>query len=97
LSVQVEIQHDVMSQPIPVKQISREEIRAIYAQGEEAVIALVEALLERIEQFEQLEVRLEALENQRHKDSRNSGKPPSGDGFGKRTKSLRSKSERKSG
>lgn len=83
-----------MSQPNPPKRISREEIRAIYAQGEEAVIALVEGLLERIEQHE---TRLEALENQRHKDSRNSGKPPSGDGFGKRTKSLRPKSERKSG
>jgi tetrahydromethanopterin S-methyltransferase subunit B len=41
--------------------ISREEIRAVYAQGEEAVIALVEGLLERIEQ---LESRVEALENQ---------------------------------
>ena len=83
-----------MSQPNRPKRISREEIRAIYAQGEEAVIALVEGLLERIEQHE---TRLEALENQRHKDSRNSGKPPSGDGFGKRTKNLRPKSERKSG
>jgi transposase len=83
-----------MSQPNPSKRISREEIRAIYAQGEDAVILLVESLLERIEQLER---RLEALEDQRHKDSRNSGKPPSGDGFGKRTQSLRSKSERKSG
>jgi transposase len=83
-----------MSQPNPTKRISREEIRAIYAQGEEAVVTLVEALLERIEQ---LETRFEVLENQRHKDSRNSGKPPSGDGFGKRTKSLHSKSERPSG
>jgi transposase len=94
LSVPVEIQHDLMSHSTPPKRISREEIRAIYAQGEDAVVMLVEALLERIEQ---LETRLEALENQRHKDSRNSGKPPSGDGFGKRTKSLRGKSERKSG
>jgi transposase len=74
--------------------ISREEIRAVYAQGEEAVIALVEGLLERIEQ---LESRVEALENQLGKNSRNSSKPPSGDGFGKRTRSLRSKSERASG
>jgi transposase len=74
--------------------ISREEIRAVYAQGEEAVIGLVESLLERIEQ---LEVRLETLENQQSKNSRNSSKPPSGDGFGKQTRSLRHKSERPSG
>jgi transposase len=74
--------------------ISREEIRAVYAQGEAAVIGLVEGLLERIEQ---LEARVEALESQKSKHSRNSSKPPSGDGFGKRTRSLRSKSERSSG
>jgi transposase len=83
-----------MSQSNPKPQISREGIRAVYAQGEEAVIALVEGLLERIGQ---LEARLELLENQRKKDSRNSSKPPSSDGCGKRTQSLRSKSERKSG
>jgi transposase len=74
--------------------ISRGEICAVYAQGEAAVIALVEGLLERIEQ---LEARIEAIENQKSKHSRNSSKPPSGDGFGKRTRSLRSKSERPSG
>ena len=41
--------------------ISRDEIRAVYAQGEDAVIALVEGLLERINA---LEDRVEALENQ---------------------------------
>lgn len=74
--------------------ISREEIRAMYAQGEEAVVALVEGLLERIEQ---LEARVEGLENQLGKNSRNSSKPPSGDGFSKRTRSLRRKSERSRG
>lgn len=83
-----------MSQPNPSKPISRDEIRAVYAQGEDAVVALVEGLLERIGQ---LETRVEALENQRKKDSRNSSKPPSGDGFAKRTKSLRQKGERSSG
>jgi len=83
-----------MSQPPPSKSISRDEIRLAYRQGEEAVITLVEGLLERIEH---LEARLEALENQRQKDSHNSSKPPSGDGFGKRTKSLRPKGERSSG
>ena len=82
--------------PVPAK-ISQEEIRAVYAQGEAAVIALVEGLLQRIETLEWLELRVEALENQLSKNSRNSSKPPSGDRFGKRTKSLPSKSERSSG
>jgi transposase len=37
------------------------------------------------------------LENQRQKDSKNSSKPPSGDEFAKRTKSLRQKGERARG
>jgi transposase len=74
--------------------ISRDEIRAVYAQGEDAVIELVEGLVARINRLEE---RVEALENQLSKHSRNSSKPPSGDGFGKRTKSLRPKSERSSG
>ena len=74
--------------------ITKDEIRACYAQGEEAVIALVESLVERING---LEARIEILENQKSKDSKNSSKPPSGDGFAKRTKSLRTKSGRKSG
>jgi len=52
------------------------------------VIALVEGLLKRIEELELLELRVEALENQWSKNSRNSSKPPSGDGFGKRNRSL---------
>jgi transposase len=74
--------------------ISKDEIRACYAQGEEAVITLVESLVARINA---LEARIEVLENQKSKDSKNSSKPPSGDGFAKRTKSLRTKSGRKSG
>jgi len=73
---------------------SREKIQAIYQRGEEAVIGLVEGLEEKIVE---LEKRLEELENQLKKDSKNSSKPPSSDGFGKRTKSLRTKSERPSG
>ena len=71
--------------------ISREEIRIAYAQGEEAVIELVET------RFNALVARLEVLENQLKQDSQNSSKPPSSDGFSKRTKSLRSPSERPSG
>ena len=66
----------------------------MYGQGEEAMLALMEGLLERIEQ---LEGRVEGLESKASKTSRNSSKPPSGEGFGKRTKSLRSKSEKQSG
>jgi transposase len=74
--------------------LSQEEIRAVYAQGEEAVVALVTTLLERLGK---LELRVEDLEGRISKTSLNSSKPPSGDGFGKRTKSLRIKSEKPSG
>jgi transposase len=74
--------------------LSQEEIRAVYAQGEEAVVTLVTKLLEHLSK---LESRVEDLEGRISKTSRNSSKPPSGDGFGKRTKSLRIKSEKRSG
>jgi transposase len=74
--------------------LSQKEIRAVYAQGEEAVVTLVTQLLERLSK---LESRVEDLEGRLSKTSRNSSKPPSGDGFGKRTKSLRIKSEKPSG
>jgi transposase len=74
--------------------LSQEEIRAVYAQGEEAVVTLVTTLLERLSK---LESRVEDLEGRLSKTSRNSSKPPSGDGFGKRTKSLRTKSDKPSG
>jgi transposase len=81
--------------PRPNQQsISREEILAVYQQGEGAVIDLVEGLLKKTWE---LESRIQVLEDQFKKDSHNSSKPPSSDGFGKRTKSLRTKSERKSG
>lgn len=83
-----------MSDPTPKQAIEPDEIRAIYAQGEDAVIALVERLWQRIVVLEE---RVEGLENQCHKNSRNSSKPPSSDGLKPRTKSLRSKSERPSG
>jgi transposase len=70
------------------------DTRAVYQEGEEAVVLLVKSLLARIER---IEARLDQLENQQKKDSRNSSKPPSGDGFKKRTKSLRQKSKRPSG
>jgi transposase len=87
---------------------NREEIRGIYNQGEEATLIYIETLVSTIKTLEQhvksleqhtksLENRIETLENQVKKNSRNSSKPPSSDGFKKRTKSLRSKSDRPSG
>jgi transposase len=76
----------------------RAAIRIAYQEGEEAVIALVESLLQAQSAVtSKLEARLEALENQTRKDSKNSSKPPSGDGFGKRTQSQRVKSKRQPG
>lgn len=73
-----------------------EEIQAVYAQGEAAVIELVEGLLVQLatqqKALRMLEGRVEALENQQRKNSRNSSKPPASDGFERRTKSLRDKS-----
>ncbi len=90
-----------MSKLPPKLNLTRDGIRGTYAQGESAVIALVEGLLHQLSEHQRalkaLESRFEALENQKAKDSHNSSKPPSGDGFGKRTKSLRTKSERPSG
>ncbi|WP_396150439.1 DUF6444 domain-containing protein [Acaryochloris sp. CCMEE 5410] len=76
-----------MNKKVSDQKISESDIRAIYHQGEDAVVELVTLLIKRIER----------LEEHLGKDSRNSSKPPSSDGFGKRTKSLRGKSKRKSG
>jgi transposase len=87
-----------LSENSPKRLISQEEIRAVYERGEEAVIELVEGLIAGfLEQIEKLESRVKELEGQLSKNSQNSSKPPSGDGFGKKTKSLRSKSELKTG
>ena len=83
-----------MSQSKPSSPLSDAEIRAIYAEGEESVVRLVRGLLERLNR---LESEVKDLQGQICKNSRNSSKPPSGDGFGKRTRSLRSPSERRSG
>ena len=95
----------VLSKAAPKLSISREEIKAVYQAGEAAVIELVEGLTQQhlalveklLQQQLALETRIKALEDKQKKTSRNSSKPPSGDGFGKRTKSLRKKSERPSG
>jgi transposase len=88
--------------------MTRAEIRAVYAAGPEAVLALVETLLAAvtrqqalIEQQQaaiaQLTTRVQQLENQLATRSHNSSKPPSSDGLTKKTKSRREKSGKKPG
>jgi transposase len=72
-----------------------EQIRAIYRQGEEATVILISQLIQVITQ---LESRVQQLEDQLGKNSRNSGKPPSSDGLAKpRTRSLREPSGKSTG
>ena len=73
---------------------NEEEIRAAYRQGEAAVIALFQTT------FLAVVERIQKLEDQLAKNSRNSGKPPSSDRYDHeppRPKSLRKRSRRKSG
>jgi transposase len=83
-----------LSKPKGRIKLSDDEIRAVYRQGEDAVVSLVKQLLDRLDAVES---RLNAVEGRTKKTSRNSHKPPSGDGLGKRTKSLRTKSDQPSG
>ena len=72
--------------PLPTS----EQIRAIYQQGEEATVNWVAQLVALITQ---LESRVQQLEDQLGKNSRNSSKPPSSEGLAKpRTRSLDRKS-----
>lgn len=88
--------------------MQRDEIKAIYDLGPDAVIDLVERLFHLIEeqqtliQQQQAEIhsltaRLKELEDRLATNSRNSSKPPSSDGFSKQTRSLRQASSKKSG
>lgn len=81
--------------------MNREEIKAIYDQGPEAVIALVERLFEIIEpqqeQIAKLTARVKELEDQLAKDSHNSSKPPSSDGFTRKSRRKGQQSGKKPG
>lgn len=70
------------------------DIRNAFRQGESAIIKLIDNQNHIIRTLAQ---RIDALENQKAKNSSNSSKPPSTDGYKKRTRSLRSKSGKKQG
>jgi transposase len=75
----------------PIWLPSDQEIGAAYDQGKEAVIGLFHQTLGKLAE------RIQQLEDQIAKNSRNSSKPPSSDGLKKKPKSLRQKSGKKSG
>lgn len=82
-----------------IRPLSSEEIHAAYIQGEPAVQALLESWMKEVIVFTQsVEARVQTLEDQIKKNSGNSGKPPSSDGFNRPApKSLRKRSRKKSG
>ena len=71
------------------------EVRAAYREGEEAVVELFRRMNETVIQ---LIGRIQRLEDQQAKNSNNSSKPPSSDGYQKPSpKSLRKWHQKKSG
>ena len=79
----------------PIKVLSEAEIRAIYQQGEDAIVDLILSMSQSILLLSQ---RVQILEDRLAKDSHNSSKPPSSDGLSKPApKSLRKRHGKKSG
>jgi transposase len=74
--------------------MTRDEFQSIYEAGPEALFALFEQMQATITA---LTARVQHLENQLATRSHNSNKPPSSDGFAKKTKSRREKSGKKPG
>ena len=76
----------------PIRLPNEKEINATYEEGKEAVLKLFQ------DTFVALAERIQKLEDQLSKNSRNSGKPPSSDGYDKPTpRSLRKRSRKRSG
>ena len=82
------------------KTLTRDQIVTLYKAGPEAVVSLVEFLQDNIKflkiDVEQLKQRLLEVEEQLKKDSHNSSKPPSSDGF-KKIPRMRKTSGKKPG
>lgn len=77
---------------VAIRLPDEKEINAAYEEGKEAVLQLFQGT------FIILAERIQKLEDQLAKNSRNSGKPPSSDGFDKPApRSLRKRSRRRSG
>ncbi len=84
-----------MTSMTPIQLPSREAMQAAYREGEEAVLKLFDMLVHLIRATE---ARVQALEDQQNKDSHNSSKPPSSDGFKKpKPHSLRHPGGKKAG
>ena len=77
-----------------IPKLSKEQFRQVYDKGFEATYALFDALQQAIETLENRVTHLEAI---LAKDSHNSSKPPSSNGFKRPPKSLRKKSGKKAG
>ena len=74
--------------------MTRAEFQVLYEQGPDALYALFQQMEQTIAA---LSARVQALEDQLRKDSHNSSKPPSSDGYKKKPVSLRQPSGKKSG
>jgi transposase len=86
-------------EPLPLQAIERlslDQLRAVYRLGETAVLDLMQAMQS---QIQQLQARVQALEDRLAQNSSNSHKPPSSEGLAKPSvpKSLRTKTGRPSG
>jgi transposase len=84
----------------PFRLPTEEEVRATAHQGDDAVVELVFGLvINWMAILKQLEVRIQALEDQLAKDSHNNSKPPSSDGLKKEPtkRGMRKPSGKKSG
>ena len=79
----------------PITILNKAEILAIYHQGEEAVVNLIQSMNQSLIL---LAAKVQYLEDRLAKNSNNSGKPPSSDGLNKPSpKSLRQRHGKKSG
>ena len=97
-----------MSSFLPEAALSPEAFETVYQAGSDAVYALVGGWVRIIREHPrqreedlrdpaEVQARLQALEARSSKDSHNSSKPPSSDGFSRTPKSLQAKTDRKPG